>query len=197
MYQEIRSSLGLIIFSIFFLGVGYPLFISEAGGLLFPHQANGSFVKKGDTIIGSELIGQNFSSDKYFHSRPSAAGNGYDAGKSSGSNLAPTSKKLIDEISSRIAEIRKTNDTRPIPVDLVTSSGSGLDPDISVASAKFQAGRIAEIRSIPLSEVEKLISSYTISRTFGILGERRINVLAINQALDQLSPVSEISPPVP
>ncbi len=161
------------------------------GQILFPHQANGSLVKSSDAIIGSELIGQNFTSDKYFHPRPSAAGNGYDAGNSSGSNLAPSSADLIQTITSRVADLRKAGDTRPIPVDLVTASGSGLDPDISVASAEFQAARVAEARRLPLPQVEKLISSFTTSRAFGIFGESRVNVLAINQALDKLGSVPD------
>jgi potassium-transporting ATPase KdpC subunit len=191
MFQELRSSLGLLIFLTLLTGVGYPLFITALGQSLFPYQANGSLLREGDKIIGSELIGQNFSSDKYFHPRPSAVGDGYNAGNSSGSNLAPTSTKLINGIAARISEMRKTGDVRPIPIDLVTSSGSGLDPDISVASAKFQAAHVAEARGFPLPQIEKLISSYTVSRSFGILGEKRVNVLAINRALDLLSSAPE------
>jgi potassium-transporting ATPase KdpC subunit len=194
MFREIRSSLGLFISLTLLTGAAYPLFMTFVGQSLFPHQANGSLIKEGDKIIGSELIGQNFSSDRYFHPRPSAAGNGYDAAASSGSNLAPSSIKLIDAATLRVEELRKTGDVRSIPVDLVTSSGSGLDPDISVAAAQFQAPRIALARSLPLQQIEKLISSHTTPRTFGFLGENRVNVLALNRALDLLPPVSERSP---
>jgi potassium-transporting ATPase KdpC subunit len=197
LYQELRSSLGLLIFLTLLTGVGYPLFVTMAGQSLFPHQANGSLVKEGDIIFGSELIGQTFSSDKHFHSRPSAAGSGYDAANSSGNNLAPTSTKLIDTVAERVKELRKTGDLRPIPVDLVTSSGSGLDPDISVAAAQFQASRVAEANNLPLPLIEKLISSNTTPRTFGFLGEKRVNVLAINRALDLLTPVSNTPPAAP
>ena len=197
MFRELRASLGLFIFLTLLTGVGYPLFMTAMGQSLFPYQANGSLVKEGDKIIGSELIGQKFISDKYFHPRPSAAGNGYDAENSSGSNQAPTSTKLLRTITERTEELRKTGDGRPIPVDLVTASGSGLDPDISVASAHYQAARIAAARKLPLPQVEKLISLNTTPRTFGFLGEKRVNVLAINRALDRLSPLPEQHPAAP
>ncbi|MFA5041135.1 MAG: potassium-transporting ATPase subunit KdpC [Bdellovibrionales bacterium] len=197
MFQEIRSALGLLIFFTILTGIAYPLLMTTTGQWLFPHQANGSLVEVNGKIIGSELIGQKFSSDKYFHSRPSSAGNGYDAANSSGSNLSPTSKKLMDSVSARVADLRKSGSTRPIPVDLVTASGSGLDPDISVESANFQAQRIAQTRGLSLQEVENLISINTAPRTFGVLGEKRVNVLAINRALDLLPSVPQTSPVVP
>jgi len=187
MVRELRASIGLFLFLTLVTGFGYPLLITSLGQTLFPHQANGSMVHDGKTVIGSELIGQNFSSKNYFHSRPSAAGSGYDAENSSGSNLAPTSADLIDTVSARVAELRKEGDQGPVPVDLVTASGSGLDPDISVASALFQARRIATARGIPLPRIEKLISSHTTPRTYGILGENRVNVFMINRALDLLT----------
>jgi potassium-transporting ATPase KdpC subunit len=190
MLQEIRSSLSLFTFLTLLTGVAYPLFTTFVGQSLFPHQANGSLVKEGEKIIGSELIGQQFFSDRYFHPRPSAAGNGYDAAASSGSNLAPSSKKLMQASVARVNELRKTSETRPIPIDLITSSGSGLDPDISVAAAQYQATRIALTRNLPLLQIEKLISSNTTHRTFGFLGEERVNVFAINRALNFMLPVS-------
>jgi K+-transporting ATPase ATPase C chain len=186
MFQELRASLGLLILFTLITGVAYPLVATSAGQALFPHQASGSLVEQNGKIIGSELIGQTFVGDKYFHARPSAAGNGYDAGNSSGSNLAPSSADLIKTITARVAEWRKSGDEHPIPIDLVTASGSGLDPDISVASATYQAAHIAEVRDISVSQIESLITKNTTPRTFGILGENRVNVLAINQALDLL-----------
>ncbi|MDR3423936.1 MAG: potassium-transporting ATPase subunit KdpC [Alphaproteobacteria bacterium] len=186
MFQELRASLGLLALSIIVMGIGYPLLVMGAGQALFPHQASGSLVEKDGRIVGSALIGQNFADDKYFHSRPSAAGSGYDASNSSGSNLAPSSAALVKTVTERVAELRKDGNTRPIPIDLVTASGSGLDPDISVASAEYQAARIANVRNIPLAQIKSLIESNTTSRTFGVLGENRVNVLAINRALDLL-----------
>jgi len=187
MIRELRSSIGLFVFLTILTGLGYPLSITSLAQSFFPYQANGSLIRDGNTVIGSELIGQNFSSEKYFHSRPSAAGSGYDAENSAGSNLAPTSGDLIDTVSERVADLRSGDDHRAIPVDLVTASGSGLDPDISVASALFQAPRIARVRGIPLPQIENLISSVTTPRTYGILGENRVNVLKINRALDLLN----------
>jgi K+-transporting ATPase ATPase C chain len=187
MLQELRASLGLLILFTLLTGVAYPLLTTGIGQALFPHEAAGSLAVKDGQIIGSELIGQNFPDTKYFHSRPSAAGNGYDAGNSSGSNLAPSSPDLIKTITARVNDIRKWGDDRAIPVDLVTASGSGLDPDISVAAANFQALRVAQERNIPLPQVETLIAQNTTPRKFGILGEARVNVLAINMELDQLS----------
>ncbi len=194
MIKDLRSTFRLLIFLTLLTGIGYPLLMTAVGQSLFPYQANGSLVKDGNNVVGSTLIGQNFLSEKYFHSRPSAAGIGYDAANSSGSNLSPTSGKLIDAVLSRAAKLRKMEDTRPIPVDLVTASASGLDPDISVASAKYQAPRIALARGLTLPQIEALISSNTTPRTFGVLGEKRVNVLAINRALDITAPSSETPP---
>jgi K+-transporting ATPase ATPase C chain len=191
MFQNLRSTLGLLVSFTLLTGVAYPFLVKGVGQTLFPHQANGSLVKSGGTVIGSELIGQAFASEKYFHPRPSAAGSGYDAGNSTGSNLAPSSKDLIETIKARVADLRQSGDARAIPVDLVTASGSGLDPDISVASAQFQAARVAEARGIPLPQIEKLITSNTTPRALGILGEARVNVLKINRELDVLSSVQE------
>ncbi|MGB9152534.1 MAG: potassium-transporting ATPase subunit KdpC [Alphaproteobacteria bacterium] len=184
MFQELRASLTLLIIFTLLTGVGYPLLMTGIGNSLFPHQAKGSLVRKDGAIIGSELIGQNFTDDKYFHPRPSAAGNGYDASNSSGSNLGPSAPDLIKTITARVADLRNSNEFAPIPVDLVTASGSGLDPDISVASANFQAARVAQARNIPMPRIEELIIQNTRARRFGVLGENRVNVLAINRALD-------------
>ena len=138
-------------------------------------------------IIGSELIGQNFSDEKYFHSRPSAAGDGYDAGNSSSSNLAPTSSDLLKTITARTIELRSPDSSRKIPVDLVTASGSGLDPDISVAGALYQTAHVAEARGLPVQQVQGLVTQNITPRDWGFLGEQRVNVLNLNRALDKLT----------
>ena len=188
MFQELRASITLLVLLALVTGIGYPLLVMALGQSLFPHQANGSLIEKDGSIIGSELIGQNFSRDIYFHSRPSAAGSGYDAANSSGSNLAPTAPNLLKTIDERVTELR-TNQSS-IPVDLVTTSGSGLDPDISVASAHFQTTRIAQARNISTQQVQELIAKNTTARTWSVIGENRVNVLAINQALDSLAPLT-------
>lgn len=197
MFQELRSSLGLLAFLTLLTGVAYPLAMTALGQSLFPHQANGSLIEEEGRIVGSALIGQPFSNPRYFHSRPSAAGTGYDAMQSSGSNLAPTSRKLIARITDQVNQLRAEENMGPIPVDLVTASASGLDPDISVAAAQFQAARVARLRNLPPAEIEKLIADNTTSRTFGFLGENRVNVLALNRALDRLSPATEPPPDAP
>jgi K+-transporting ATPase ATPase C chain len=187
MFQELRASLCLLVLFTLLTGVGYPLLVTAVGQAFFPHQANGSLVRSEGTIIGSELIGQNFPDDKYFHARPSAAGNGYDASNSSGSNLAPTSPDLVKTLTARVDDLRKDGDTRAIPVDLVTASGSGLDPDISVAAANFQVMRVAQARHVPVQQVQDIVAKNVTPRLFGVLGESRVNVLALNRALDQLA----------
>lgn len=184
MLKELRAGLALLAVSTLTFGVGYPLLMTGAGQALFTHQANGSLVESEGRIIGSALIGQAFISDKYFHPRPSAAGGGYDAGNSMGSNLAPSSKDLMETLAERANELGKENGLRPIPVDLATASGSGLDPHISVAAALFQAPRVASARAVQTEQIEALIARHTEGRPFGFLGEKRVNVLEINRALD-------------
>lgn len=194
MFQEIRAGLGLLVIFVLLTGVGYPLAVTGIGQTLFSHQANGSLVVLNGRIIGSELIGQTFDGDRYFHARPSAAGSGYDASYSAGSNLAPSSLDLNKTVTARVEALKTSGDMGRVPVDLVTASGSGLDPDISVASAKFQMGRIIQARDISLPVLENLISSNTTPRTLGIFGEKRINVLAINLALDTMPPTLSSAP---
>jgi potassium-transporting ATPase KdpC subunit len=169
------------------LGILYPILVTFLAQALFHDKANGQLIKKDGELIGSRIIGQPFVSDKYFHSRPSAAGNGYDAANSSGSNLGPTNQKLLDRIKDGVATAQADNPNAPVPVDLVTTSGSGLDPDISPASALFQIPRIARVRGISQDQVRTLVQNHVQQRQFGILGESRINVLELNLALDEIS----------
>lgn len=182
----IRPALSFIILLTLVTGLIYPLVILGIGQAIFPYQANGSIVRDGDRIVGSELIGQNFTRPDYFHPRPSAAGDGYDAAASSGSNLGPTSADLKTAIEQRVAAARADGATGAVPADVATASGSGLDPDISPKNAMMQANRIAAARGIPVEKVRELIAGETRPATFGVLGEPHVNVLALNRQLDRL-----------
>lgn len=185
MKDLVTSVLLLIVFTIVLGGV-YPLAVWGVGQLVFPYQANGSLIKNAHgEVIGSELIGQNFTSPGYFHGRPSAAGNGYDAGASSGSNLGPTSQKLIDRIKRDAEMLAAVNPGSQIPADLVTTSASGLDPHISPAAAAFQLARVASERHTSEESVQRIVANFTEGRQFGILGEPRVNVLMVNLELDR------------
>ncbi|MER3633106.1 MAG: potassium-transporting ATPase subunit C [Blastocatellia bacterium] len=185
MKDLITSALMIVVFTIS-LGLVYPLAVWSVGQVIFPHQANGSLIKneKGE-IIGSELIGQQFSAAEYFHSRPSEAGIGYDAVASSGSNLGPTSKKLIERVETEVDKLNTENSKMAIPADLVTTSASGLDPHISPAAAEFQIPRVAKQRNISEPELQQIVQKFTEGRRFGILGEPRVNVLLLNLELDK------------
>jgi K+-transporting ATPase ATPase C chain len=169
------------------LGVLYPLLITALAQVLFKDKANGQLRYRKGEAIGSRIIGQPFSSARYFHSRPSAAGNGYDAGNSGGTNYAPTNQKLIDRVRSDASSLQPENPSQLIPVDLITTSASGLDPDISPAAAEFQIPRLARERTVPESAIRELIQKHTYQRDFGLLGEPRVNVLELNLALDDLT----------
>jgi potassium-transporting ATPase KdpC subunit len=168
-------------------GLGYPLAITLVAHVLFQHKAEGSLILKNGQVVGSELLAQSFTSDKYFHPRPSAAGNGYDATASSGSNLAQSSTKLVQRIQGDIDKLSKESGGRPVPIDLVTTSGSGLDPDITPDAAYFQAARVAKARGLNAEQIRTLIGQHITGRQFGLLGEPRVNVLLLNLDLDRLS----------
>lgn len=169
------------------LGLIYPLIVTGLAQVLFRDKANGQIVRRNGEVIGSRIIAQPFSSPKYFHPRPSAAGNGYDAANSGGTNLAPTNQKLIDRVNADAATLHQENPSQPIPVDLLTTSASGLDPDISPAAAEFQIPRIARERGISESAVHDLVQKHTEQRNLGLLGEPRVNVLELNLALDEMT----------
>ena len=172
------------------LGIGYPLAITLAAQVLFPNKANGQLVERDGKVVGSRIIGQAFSSPGYFRSRPSAAGTGYDAANSAGTNLGPTNKRLIDAVKSAVDEARKENPAASVPVDLVTTSASGLDPHISPAAAAFQVPRVARERGLSEDEVQQLVHQYTEGRQLGFFGEPGVNVLELNLALDDRRPMA-------
>ncbi len=173
-------------------GLVYPLAMTGLANVIFPHQAQGSLIERDGKVVGSELIGQTFAAPGYFHGRPSAAGDkGYDASSSSGSNLGPTNKTLISTVQQRVKDVVEANpgiDVHQVPIDLVTTSGSGLDPEVSPAAADIQVARVAKARGLGEDEVRLLIRQNTRSRSLGVLGEPGVNVLGLNLALDKLAP---------
>lgn len=172
------------------LGIGYPLVVTGLAQVLFPAQANGELIRSGERIVGSHLIGQPFTSRGYFRSRPSAAGPaGYDGMSSGGSTLGPTNKALIEQVQARVKALQAENPGAPVPIDLVTASGSGLDPDISPAAADFQIPRVARERGMSAADLRALITKHTKGRDFGFLGEPRVNVLELNLDLDAIHPL--------
>jgi K+-transporting ATPase ATPase C chain len=188
MKENLRIAILITLVTTLLFGIIYPLGITAIAQLLYPAEANGSLMRRNGQLVGSRLLGQTFSSPGYFHSRPSAAGNGYDASQSGGSNLGPTNHQLIDRVKGNVEKLRGENPGAAIPVDLVTASGSGLDPEISPAAAEFQVPRVARERGMTEAAVRALVSKHTLLRQFGFLGEPRVRVLELNLDLDATHP---------
>jgi len=191
MKRSLLIALRMTLLTLLVMGIAYPLAVTGAAQIVFPHAADGSLVQADGRVIGSQLVGQGFASERYFHSRPSSAGEGgYDASASSASNLGPTSRALFDAVSVRVGRVRQGEPGLrggTVPVDLVTSSGSGLDPDISPDAAMLQVARVARMRGLDVTAVRSLVEQHVTPRQFGFLGEPRVNVLELNLALDTLS----------
>ncbi len=200
MLTHLRPAFVMIVLLTIITGIAYPLAMTGVAGLVFPHQAQGSVIEKGGQIIGSSLIGQSFTKSEYFHPRPSATTDTdpndatkqvpspYNASNSAGSNLAPTAKALVDRVRGDVAALKAENPNAPVPGDLVTTSASGLDPDISPEAARFQVPRVAKARSLPQASVAALVESHITPRLFGLIGEPHVNVLELNLALDAAKP---------
>ena len=188
MKKNLITAVLMTIATTILLGVIYPLVVTAFAQVLFHDKANGQLIVQNGKVVGSRIIGQPFTTDPYFHSRPSAAGNGYDAANSSASNLGPTNHTLIDRVNASVAKLKTENPAQPVPIDLVTTSGSGLDPHITPAAADFQIPRVAKARGTSEAQLQALIAKYTEGRQLGFLGEPRVNVLELNLDLDAQFP---------
>lgn len=188
MKTNLMTAVLMTIFTTLLLGVVYPLIVTGLAQLMFPSQANGQLISKGGKIVGSRLIGQGFSAPGYFHPRPSAAGTGYDAANSAGSQLGPTNQKLIERVRTDVASAHGDNPSIPVPIDLVTTSASGFDPHITPAAAEFQIPRVAKARGLLIEQLRAVVLKHTEGRQLGILGEPRVNVLELNLDLDEHFP---------
>lgn len=191
MKKNIFISIWMTIATTVLLGIIYPLVVTVLAQVIFPHKANGELIVKDGQVVGSTLIGQGFSSAAYFHSRPSAAGNGWDAANSGGSNYGPTNQKLIDRVKGDVATAQADNPGTPVPIDLVTTSASGFDPDITPAAAEFQLPRVAKARGITVDQLRPVVAKHTEGRQLGVLGEARVNVLELNLDIDQQFPTNK------
>jgi K+-transporting ATPase ATPase C chain len=191
MKKHIVTSILYTVISAVVLGIGYPLVVTGLAHVLFPKQAAGSLIERNGVLVGSKLIGQPFDGPGYFWSRPSAAGNGYDASNSSGSNYAPTNAALVSRVAATVLTLNPKGAGAPVPIDLATASASGLDPDISPAAAEYQVARVAAERHLSEDAVENLVAAHVTPRQFGLLGEPRVNVLELNLDLDAMSPAAQ------
>jgi potassium-transporting ATPase KdpC subunit len=188
MKKNLITAILMTIATTILLGIIYPLAVTALAQLIFPRQANGQLIHRDGKTIGSSILGQSFSTPGYFHSRPSFAGNGYDASNSNGSQLGPTNQKLIDRVKADVSRIQAENPRTPVPIDLVTGSASGLDPHISPAAAEFQLPSVAKERETTVEQLRPLLAKHTEDRQFGFLGEPRVNVLELNLELDERFP---------
>ena len=191
MKKNLITAILMTIATTILLGMIYPLVVTGLAKVLFPDKANGQLIQRNGKVVGSRIIGQAFTGPAYFHSRPSAAGNGYDASNSGGTNLGPTNQKLVDRVKQDVATLQTENPAKPVPIDLVTTSASGLDPDITPAAAEFQISRVARERGTSEDELHRLIAKHTENRQLGFLGEPRVNVLELNLDLDSSHPAAK------
>ena len=190
MKKNLTTAVLMTVATTILLGIVYPLVVTGLAQILFPRQANGQLIRKDGQIVGSSIIGQGFSGPAYFHSRPSSAGNGYDAANSNGSQFGPTNQKLIDRVKGDVASAQADNPNTLVPIDLVTTSASGLDPHITPAAAEFQLSRVAKERGTTVGRLQTIVAKHTEGRQFGFLGEARVNVLELNLDLDQQLPAN-------
>ncbi len=191
MKKNLITAILMTVTTTILLGIIYPLVVTGLAQAIFPDKANGQLIRQNGKLVGSSIIGQGFSGAAYFHSRPSAAGNGYDASNSNGSQYGPTNQKLLERVKSDVAAAQTDNPGTPVPIDLVTASASGLDPDITPAAAEFQLARVAKERGATVDQIRALVAKHTQGRQFGFLGEPRVNVLELNLDLDARFPLNK------